>query len=53
MSPLVDEFTSVYKHARSKFHLHPSYIHLNDPINKPVIVLITCINVRYKKRINE
>ena len=48
MSPLVDEFTSVYKHAGSLLLLYIYFIVLNDLINKPVIPFNTAVNVTYK-----
>ena len=48
MSPLVDEFTSVYKHAGSSLLLYKYFITLNNPITKPVIAFNTAVNVTHK-----
>jgi hypothetical protein len=53
MSPLVDEFTSVYKHAVYIQLIIICLIHLNDPLNKPVITFNPAVNVTYKKCIKE
>lgn len=53
MSPLVDEFTSVYKHALCFPHLNIYIIHINGPLNKLVITFNPAVNVTYKKCIKE
>jgi hypothetical protein len=49
MSPLVDEFTSVYKHAVCLYCLYNDRIYLNSQITKPVIAFNPAVNVIYKK----
>jgi hypothetical protein len=49
MSPLVDEFTSMYKHAVCLHRLYTGPIYLNGLINKPVIPFNPAVNVTYKK----
>jgi hypothetical protein len=48
MSPLVDEFTSVYKHADVCLPLYIYIIALNNPITKPVMPFNTAVNVTHK-----
>lgn len=53
MPPLVDEFTSVYKHAVCFQPFYICIIPINDPLNKPVITFNPAVNVTYKKCIKE
>ena len=53
MSPLVDEFTSMYKHALINYMLPASPFYINEPINKPVITFNPAVNVTHKKCIKD
>lgn len=53
MPPLVDEFTSVYKHALFNCMRTDSALYINDPINKPVITFNPAVNVTYKNCIKD